>query len=90
MLTYWELFQMVVEENILTTIVLKCDNEKIYYPNSVLAKQPISNLNRSPKMSDSVEFDLDVSTSAESILALKANNIKAQVNSILFHLSYTN
>ena len=74
---YIENFQMVVEEmNILTTIFLKCDNEKIFYPNSDLAIKPISNFNRSPDMSESVEFDVDISTSAESILALKAN-IKA-------------
>lgn len=68
---------MVVEEiNILTTIFLRYDNEKISYPNSVLATEAISNFNRSPDMSESVEFDVDVSTSAESILALNAN-IKA-------------
>ncbi|KAA8534791.1 hypothetical protein F0562_029767 [Nyssa sinensis] len=69
--------QMVVEEmNILTTIFLRYDNEKIFYPNSVLATKPISNFYRSPEMSDSVEFAVDVSTSAESIVALKAK-IKA-------------
>ncbi|XP_052182203.1 mechanosensitive ion channel protein 10-like isoform X2 [Diospyros lotus] len=65
--------QMVVEEmNILTTIFLRYDNEKIYYPNSVLATKPISNFYRSPEMCDSVEFAVDVSTSVESIVALKA------------------
>ncbi|KAK9060831.1 hypothetical protein SSX86_021537 [Deinandra increscens subsp. villosa] len=65
--------QVVVEEvNILTTVFLRYDNEKIYYPNSILATKAISNFNRSPEMSDSVEFDLDVSTSVENILALKA------------------
>jgi len=49
--------QMVVEEmNILTTVFLKYDNEKIFYPNSVLSTKPISNFYRSPEMSDSVEF----------------------------------
>lgn len=68
---------MVVEEmNILTTIFLRYNNEKIFYPNSVLATKPISNYNRSPEMRDSVEFAVDVSTSAESIAALKAK-IKA-------------
>ena len=68
---------MSVEEmNILTTIFLRYDNEKIFYPNSVLATKPISNFNRSPEMRDSVEFAVDVSTSAESIAALKAK-IKA-------------
>lgn len=68
---------MVVEEmNILTTIFLRYNNEKIFYPNSVLATKPISNYNRSPEMRDSVEFAVDVSTSVESIAALKAK-IKA-------------
>ncbi|WRX33820.1 Mechanosensitive ion channel MscS - like 10 [Theobroma cacao] len=65
--------QMVVEEmNILTTVFLRYDNEKIFYPNSVLATKPISNFYRSPEMSDSVEFTVDVSTSVEQIGALKA------------------
>ncbi|XP_044471142.1 mechanosensitive ion channel protein 10-like isoform X3 [Mangifera indica] len=65
--------QMIVEEvNILTTIFLRFDNEKIFYPNSVLATKPISNFYRSPEMSDSVEFSIDVSTSLEKIKALKS------------------
>ncbi|KAK7328880.1 hypothetical protein VNO77_23010 [Canavalia gladiata] len=65
--------QMTVEEmNILTTVFLRYDNEKIFYPNSVLATKPISNFYRSPEMSDSVEFAVDISTSIESIGALKA------------------
>ncbi|GAV84369.1 MS_channel domain-containing protein [Cephalotus follicularis] len=65
--------QMIVEEmNILTTIFLRYDNEKIFYPNSVLATKPISNFYRSPEMSDSVEFAVDVSTPMESIGAMKA------------------
>lgn len=65
--------QMVVEEmNILTTIFLRYDNEKIFYPNSVLATKPISNYYRSPEMSDSIDFSVDFSTSIESIGALKA------------------
>ncbi|KAI7730589.1 hypothetical protein M8C21_021113 [Ambrosia artemisiifolia] len=72
--------QVVVEEvNILTTVFLRYDNEKIYYPNSILATKAISNFNRSPEMGDSVEFDLDVSTSMENILALKAK-IKAYID----------
>ncbi|KAF9617439.1 hypothetical protein IFM89_036400 [Coptis chinensis] len=65
--------QMIVEEmNILTTVFLRYDNEKIYYPNSVLATKAISNFYRSPDMGDTVEFCVDVSTSVESIGALKA------------------
>uniref|UniRef100_A0A2N9J0R4 Mechanosensitive ion channel MscS domain-containing protein n=1 Tax=Fagus sylvatica TaxID=28930 RepID=A0A2N9J0R4_FAGSY len=65
--------QMTVEEmNILTTIFLRYDNEKIYYPNSVLSTKPTNNFYRSPEMSDSIEFAVDVSTSIESIKALKS------------------
>ncbi|KAL9250639.1 Mechanosensitive ion channel protein 10-like protein [Drosera capensis] len=73
--------QMVVDEmNILTTIFLKYDNEKIIYPNSVLATKPVSNFYRSPEMSDSVEFSVDFSTSIETLSALKTR-IKAYVDS---------
>ncbi|RZB60462.1 Mechanosensitive ion channel protein 10 isoform B [Glycine soja] len=63
---------MIVEEmNILTTVFLRYDNEKIYYPNAVLLSKPISNFYRSPEMWDSIDFTIDVSTSMETILALK-------------------
>jgi len=82
---------MVVEEmNILTTVFLRYDNEKIFYPNSVLATKPISNYNRSPEMCDSVEFAVDVSTSIESIGALKGK-LKVYVHyapAINFNLRY--
>ena len=65
---------MLVEEmNILTTVFLKLDNEKIYYPNSVLATKPISNYYRSPDMGDSVEFSIDFATPIEKIGLLKDN-----------------
>ncbi|KAK2994023.1 hypothetical protein RJ640_018780 [Escallonia rubra] len=64
--------QMIVEEmNILTTVFLKFDNEKIYYPNSVLATKPISNFYRSPEMGDSLEFSIDFMTPVEKIGTLK-------------------
>ncbi|GLT45025.1 hypothetical protein SLA2020_188910 [Shorea laevis] len=64
--------QMVVEEmNLLTTVFLKYDNEKIYYPNAVLATKPIGNFYRSPDMSDSIEFAVDISTTVDQIKALK-------------------
>ncbi|XP_027084594.1 mechanosensitive ion channel protein 10 isoform X1 [Coffea arabica] len=64
--------QMVVEEmNILTTVFLRYDNEKIYYPNSVLASKPISNFYRSPDMGDSLEFSIDFKTPLELIGTLK-------------------
>eukprot|EP00268_Persea_americana_P045759 TRINITY_DN4685_c2_g3_i1.p1 TRINITY_DN4685_c2_g3~~TRINITY_DN4685_c2_g3_i1.p1 ORF type:complete len:164 (+),score=28.37 TRINITY_DN4685_c2_g3_i1:616-1107(+) len=64
--------QMIVEEmNILTTVFLRFDFEKIYYPNSVLLTKPISNFNRSPEMSDTIEFAIDVSTPADTFMAMK-------------------
>ncbi|KAK6786299.1 hypothetical protein RDI58_014824 [Solanum bulbocastanum] len=63
---------MTVEEmNILTTVFLKFDNEKLYYPNSVLATKPISNFYRSLDMSDSFEFSIDFRTRLEKIGFLK-------------------
>ncbi|KAG9135220.1 hypothetical protein Leryth_013506 [Lithospermum erythrorhizon] len=64
--------QMIVEEmNILTTVFLRYDNEKIFYPNTVLATKPISNYYRSPDMGDAVEFSIDFRTPMEKIGALK-------------------
>ncbi|KAI3814794.1 hypothetical protein L1987_14438 [Smallanthus sonchifolius] len=64
--------QLIVEEmNILTTVFLRYDNEKIYYPNSVLSTKPISNFYRSPDMGDNVEFSIDFATPIEKIGLLK-------------------
>ncbi|XP_063946845.1 mechanosensitive ion channel protein 10 isoform X2 [Daucus carota subsp. sativus] len=64
--------QMIVEEmNILTTVFLRYDMEKIYYPNSILATKPISNFYRSPDMGDSLEFCIDFRTPVEKIGSLK-------------------
>lgn len=64
--------QLIVEEmNILTTVFLRFDNEKIYYPNSVLSTKPISNFYRSPDMGDNVEFSIDFATPFEKIGLLK-------------------
>ncbi|MQM21734.1 hypothetical protein Taro_054779, partial [Colocasia esculenta] len=64
--------QMIVEEmNILTTVFLRYDNEKIYYPNSVLITKPISNFYRSPDMGEMIEFAIDVSTPLDTITAMK-------------------
>ncbi|XP_020599120.1 mechanosensitive ion channel protein 6-like [Phalaenopsis equestris] len=64
--------QMVVEEmNILTTIFLRYDNQKITYPNSVLATLPIGNFYRSPDMGDSVDFCVHVSTPLEKLAAMR-------------------
>lgn len=72
--------QLIVEEmNILNTIFLRYDSEKIYYPNSILANKPISNFYRSPNMGDAVEFAIDVSTTIERVGALKSR-IKAYID----------
>ncbi|KAG5573568.1 hypothetical protein H5410_063334 [Solanum commersonii] len=63
---------MVVEEmNILTTVFLRYDNQKIIYPNSVLSTKPISNYYRSPDMGDSVDFSIHISTPMEKIAMMK-------------------
>ncbi|XP_050234267.1 mechanosensitive ion channel protein 6-like [Mercurialis annua] len=64
--------QMIVEEmNILTTVFLRADNQKIVYPNNVLATKPIGNFYRSPDMGDAVEFFIHVSTPAEKIALMR-------------------
>ncbi|XP_010453270.1 PREDICTED: mechanosensitive ion channel protein 10 [Camelina sativa] len=63
---------MLVEEmNLLSTVFLKLDNEKVYYPNSVLATKPISNYFRSPDMGETVEFSISFSTPVSKIAHLK-------------------
>ncbi|GLT71941.1 hypothetical protein SLA2020_439230 [Shorea laevis] len=62
---------MVEEMNILTTVFLKIDNEKVYYPNSVLATKPISNYYRSPDMGGSADFSIDFMTPVDRIGMLK-------------------
>ncbi|KAL8543400.1 hypothetical protein ACS0TY_004074 [Phlomoides rotata] len=64
--------QMVVEEmNILTTVFLRYDNQKIFYPNVTLATRPINNYYRSPDMGDSVDFDVHIATPLEKIAIIK-------------------
>ncbi|KAL9242653.1 hypothetical protein vseg_016635 [Gypsophila vaccaria] len=73
--------QMIVEEmNILTTVFLRYDMEKIYYPNSALLTKPISNFYRSPEMGDAVPFNIDASTSIDTINALK-KSIQSYIDS---------
>lgn len=77
--------QLMVEEmNILNTVFLKLDNEKIYYPNSVLAAKPISNYHRSPDMGDKVEFSIDYMTPLERIGAMK-EKIKKYLEKNMLH-----
>ncbi|KAF2592925.1 hypothetical protein F2Q70_00042908 [Brassica cretica] len=64
--------QMVVEEmNILTTVFLRFDNQKIVYPNSLLGNKPIANYYRSPDMQEIVDFFVHIATPTEKITALK-------------------
>ncbi|XP_057974312.1 mechanosensitive ion channel protein 6-like [Malania oleifera] len=64
--------QLVVEEmNILTTVFLRYDNQKIVYPNSVLATKPISNYYRSPDMGDAIDFCIHIATPMEKIATMK-------------------
>ncbi|KAI7737113.1 hypothetical protein M8C21_007422, partial [Ambrosia artemisiifolia] len=64
--------QMVVEEmNILTTVFLRYDNQKIIYPNSVLATKPIANYYRSPDMGDAIDYCIHVSTPVEKVALMK-------------------
>ncbi|KAK9071804.1 hypothetical protein SSX86_008233 [Deinandra increscens subsp. villosa] len=64
--------QMVVEEmNILTTVFLRYDNQKIIYPNSVLSTKPIANYYRSPDMGDAIDFCIHVSTPVEKVALMK-------------------
>ncbi|XP_076942182.1 mechanosensitive ion channel protein 8-like [Bidens hawaiensis] len=64
--------QLIVEEmNILTTVFLKWDNEKVYFPNSTLATRAISNHYRSPDMWDSIDFFIHITTPPETIAVMK-------------------
>ncbi|XP_058225528.1 mechanosensitive ion channel protein 6-like [Rhododendron vialii] len=64
--------QMVVEEmTILTTVFLRYDNQKVVYPNCLLATKPISNYYRSPDMRDAVDFCIHIATAMEKIAMMK-------------------
>ena len=75
---------MVVEEmNILTTVFRKSDNQKLTYPNSVLATKPISNYQRSPDMGEAVDFCIHISTPLDKVATMKRRIIE-YVNYIYF------
>ncbi|KAM1775591.1 hypothetical protein ACFX15_041641 [Malus domestica] len=64
--------QMVVEEmNILTTVFLKYDNQKIIYPNSVLATKGIANYHRSPDTVEFIDFCVHIATPMEKVATMK-------------------
>ena len=70
-------FHMVVEEmNILTTVFLRLDNQKIIYPNSILSTKPISNYYRSPDMGDSIDFCVHIATPIEKIAIIRQRIIR--------------
>ncbi|XP_021738929.1 mechanosensitive ion channel protein 10-like [Chenopodium quinoa] len=63
---------MIVEEmNILTTVFLKLDREKVYYPNALLSTKSIGNYYRSPDQGDTLEFAIDYRTPLPKIAELK-------------------
>ncbi|OMO88619.1 Mechanosensitive ion channel MscS [Corchorus capsularis] len=69
--------QMIVEEmNILTTVFIRSDGQKIIYPNSVLSTKPIGNFYRSPDMVETIEFCVHVSTPSEKIAIMKERIIR--------------
>ncbi|KAF3327983.1 mechanosensitive ion channel protein 6-like protein [Carex littledalei] len=73
--------QVIVEEmNIMSTVFLRYDNLKIYYPNSILATIPISNYYRSPDMGDSIDFAIHVATPLEKIAKMKERIIQFMEN----------
>ncbi|XP_074289772.1 mechanosensitive ion channel protein 10-like [Silene latifolia] len=63
---------LIVEEmNILNTVFLRPDKEKVFYPNSVLATKAIGNYYRSPDQGDSLEFGIDYRTPLRKIEQLQ-------------------
>ncbi|WOK93783.1 hypothetical protein Cni_G02484 [Canna indica] len=82
---------MVGEEmNILTMIFLMFDNQKIYYPNSVLATLPINNFYGSPNMGDAIDFCVDVSTPVQKIVVPFDNQKIYYPNRVLATLPINN
>ncbi|KAK1419358.1 hypothetical protein QVD17_28524 [Tagetes erecta] len=73
--------QMTVEEmNIMNTIFLRADNQKIYYPNNTLAMRSIANFYRSPDMWDAIDFLIHVGTPAEKISIIKQRILSSVEN----------
>ncbi|KAJ4873685.1 Mechanosensitive ion channel protein 9 [Raphanus sativus] len=62
---------LVEEIHLLTTVFLKIDNEKVFYPNAVLITKSISNFYRSPDMGDFIELSIAFSTPAAKIATFK-------------------
>ncbi|KAI8027909.1 Mechanosensitive ion channel protein 8 [Camellia lanceoleosa] len=67
-----EIDGMIAEEmNILTTVFLRFDNQKIIYPNSTLSMKPISNYYRSPDVGDTIELCVHIATPIEKIAIIR-------------------
>ncbi|KAG2331812.1 hypothetical protein Bca4012_018687 [Brassica carinata] len=62
---------LVEEIHLLTTVFLKIDNEKVFYPNAVLITKSISNFYRSPDMGDFIELSIAFATPAAKIATFK-------------------
>lgn len=63
---------MIVEEmKILTTVFIRFDHEKIYYPNAQLLTKPISNQSRRTNMSEKIQFSIGVSTLEKDVDKLR-------------------
>lgn len=81
---------MVVEEmNILTTIFLRYDNQKIMIPNCVLATKAIHNYYRSPDMGDAVEFCIHLKTPAEKIGLMKQRILRCVEKDVIVYLTFS-
>ncbi|KAF5786222.1 putative mechanosensitive ion channel MscS, LSM domain superfamily [Helianthus annuus] len=64
--------QLIVEEmNIMNTIFLRGDNQKVYFPNNTLATRSIGNYYRSPDMVDTIDFLIHVGTPADKLSLIK-------------------
>ncbi|XP_076948556.1 mechanosensitive ion channel protein 6-like [Bidens hawaiensis] len=64
--------QLTVDEmTMLTTVFMRSDNQKVIYPNSVLATKSIGNFSRSPAMDDEIEFSINISTPRDKIEEIK-------------------
>ncbi|CAM8938027.1 unnamed protein product [Rhodiola kirilowii] len=63
--------QLVEEMNILSTVFLRFDNQKVVYLNSLLATKAIHNFYRSPDMGDAVDFCVHICTPVEKIAQIK-------------------
>lgn len=83
--------QMIVDEmNILTTVFLRKDHQKIIYPNSILATKPIGNYQRSPHMVDAIDFCIHVSTPLDKVSTMKERITRYEAASIFpFFFSYS-